>query len=136
MPIDRPGIRRKMKVYDAEGRYLGKVIQTGADAFAYEKGFFFPKARLVPYSIVSTIDWKNRVHLKLTTVELREPLPRAPVQEPESQPEAQVLLEDVEEVVVVEHPSDRVDLRVTTKKPIDANDQAAMGYPPDESPPP
>lgn len=134
MPITtRPGLRRKMKVYDADGRYLGKVIQTGADAFAFEKGFFFPKARLVPNAAVATVDWKDRVHLRFTLQELRKPLPSTPTQS--EKPEQQIVLEDVEEVVVVEHAPDRVDLRVTTKNPLDSNDQAAMGYPPDEPPP-
>ena len=70
MAFGRTQINDGMTVYSSDGEKLGKVIETGADSFAVEKGFFFPKDYLVSYADISRIDEANNVRLALTKDEL------------------------------------------------------------------
>lgn len=66
MPAHPKQINAGMKVYGADGNKLGTVLKAGPTAFAIEKGFFFPKAYLVSYAEVASVDHKDHAHLTET----------------------------------------------------------------------
>lgn len=63
--VSHESVVEGLAVFSADGKKVGRVVNTGATLFEVEEGFLFPEVHLLSYEDVHRVD-SHSVHLELT----------------------------------------------------------------------